>query len=93
VKKWREENGVVVFSSWPAAKEKGGGRFRVENEENERVLPNENFLFIPPIYTSLLSMISCQVPPNTISLHLYLTPISKVHISLPFMKYLYQQVW
>ena len=51
------------------------------------------FSSFPLIYTSLLLMISCQVPPNTVSLHLYLTPISKVLIPLPFMQYLYQQVW
>ena len=73
----REENGGVngaataVFSSWPAVKEKGGGSFGVRNEEKERVLPNENFLFISPIYTSLFLMISCQVSPLTSSLYTY----------------------
>ena len=80
---------VLAGSKWK------GGEFLLELEikEKERVLQNESFLLIPPIYTSISLMISCQVPPNTISLHIYLTPISKVLIPLLFMKYLYQQVW
>ena len=42
----REKWAVGCFSSWPAAKEKGGVSFAVVNEEREYALPNENFLFI-----------------------------------------------
>ena len=74
---------VAAAPPWPAAKREEGEEFLKLEEGRECVLTNEGFLFIPPIYTSLLLTISCQVPPNTISLHLYLTPISKVSIPLP----------
>jgi len=57
------ENGVAGCCLGRLQGRRRERNFRVENKEKERVLLNENFLFIPPIYTSFLSMISCQVPP------------------------------
>ena len=81
-RKWRGKClGLLQFDRQQKGRE--GFILELENEEKERVLPNESFLVIPPIYTSFPSIISGQVPPNIISLHLCLTPISN----------LYQQVW
>ena len=87
---------AVVFGR--QQKEKGGGIFGVGNEERERererervcvcvcvcVLPNEDFLLISTlIYLTSFNEIMPSAPPNIISLHLSLTPISKVPIPPP----------
>ena len=92
-----EENGgkkwLLAVWPWPAVKEKKGGSFGVGNEKKECCQMRVFSSFSPYLYFIPFNDIMPSTPPNIISLRLYLTLISKVPIPLPFMKYLYQQVW